>query len=97
MISEGQVRAASAEKWTEYRRILRVLYSVCWDCRRPCPACQAWARHKAFGKPTAGLYLDAACADTYAAATEMERRGTSILIDMRGASPERRVRTTEAR
>jgi hypothetical protein len=57
-----------AEKWAEYRRIRDVIYSACCDCERPCKACRDWARHKAFSKPTDGLWLNAACADTYEAA-----------------------------
>lgn len=69
------------EKWAEYRRIRDVLYSICWDCDRPCSECQLWARETAFGRPHTG-WLAAECADAYRMVIEMENRGVSILIDL---------------
>jgi hypothetical protein len=68
------------DKWAEYHRILSVVYSACWDCQRPCADCRDWARRKAFTGREDGGSIPTACAATYAAVTEMERRGTSILI-----------------
>lgn len=73
------------DKWAEYRRILRALYSTCWDCPRPCSECQAWSRAKAFGRQPTN-YLAKECAEAYEASEEMQRRGTSILIKIEGGS-----------
>jgi hypothetical protein len=54
----------SQMKWKDYRAILRVLYSACCSCDRPCVACQDWARAMAFGRKPTGDYADA-CANTY--------------------------------
>jgi hypothetical protein len=69
-----------AEKWAEYRRIRDAIYSICWDCERPCAACCEWSRLKAFGRETKDHWLDDACSESYEAVMKMQRRGTSILI-----------------
>jgi hypothetical protein len=53
-----------AEKWAEYRRRVKILYSWCWDCERPCAECRLWARQTAFGKPATG-WLAKECAEVY--------------------------------
>ena len=62
-------------KWKDYRAILKVLYSACWDCERPCVACQDWARATAFGRTPTGDYAEA-CADTYRVVMGLPRQET---------------------
>lgn len=71
---------SAQEKWAEYRRIRDAVFSACWDCPLPCTDCRDWARVKAFTGREDGGSIPTACAETYEAVMEMQRRGTSILI-----------------
>lgn len=72
-------------KWQEYRRIRDLMFSICWDCPKPCPGCREWARCKAFGTTSKHLDRDdlRASEDWYRVASKMERDGLFILAEVR--------------